>query len=202
MKSPITRGRREQPETAPARSGLGFTLLEMAATMAILCIMMAVALPQFLNVVRAYQLAGDARGVSGQLYLASLRAANNFTRARLHLNPAPGGGYDGTYQLQLYNQATSQYIPDGTASWNVLSAGVTFSTGQAQSAPPNSQTTMAETGDIVFNSRGIPVDPVTFAPIATDVIYVSSRAGTFAVSVSPAGQISTWQYSQNGWGQR
>jgi len=179
--------------------GRGFTLIEMAAVIAILIVILTMAIPLFTNVLRSYQLSGDARSIAGELSLASLRAANGFTRSRLHLNTTAGGAFNGTYQIQLWNKTTSQYAVDGTGGLPPLSQGVTFSLGQVQSAPPNTQTTVAETGDIVFNSRGIPVDPTTFAPIATDVIYISNRVGTYAISVSPTGQINTWQYSSGAW---
>jgi len=202
MNRPITAELRVQPPITRGKGERGFTLIEMMAVVAVLMVIMTMAIPLFTNVLRTYQLSGDARAIAGQISLASMRAANGFTRSRLHLITTSGGAYNGTYQLQLWNKTTSAFAVDGTGGEPPLSQGVTFSAGQASSAPPNSQTTVAETGDIVFNSRGIPVDPTTFAPVATDVIYISNKVGTYAIAVSPTGQINTWQYSSGAWVQR
>jgi hypothetical protein len=97
------------------------------------------------------------------------------------------------------------WITEGGST--TLSTGVTFGFGSIASAPPNSQTVIAQstacvtaagaaianTACILFNSRGIPVDPSgaapnVGAPTGSDALYLTDGTAVFAMTLSATGQ--------------
>jgi prepilin-type N-terminal cleavage/methylation domain-containing protein len=173
-------------------SASGFSLVEL---LIVLVITMGILAFSILGLRVASQLFGvqaDARAIGNQLSLARLRAAAEFTHARLTFNLAAG-----TYQLET-NQGGVWTIEGGVYN---LSSSSAFGFGSVTS-PAGTQTTIAQTTPIVFNSRGIPVDATTDKPIGTDAIYLNNGAGQYyAVTVSASGGINVWQRSGSTWSQ-
>jgi len=178
----------------------GTSLLELTVVVAVIMILSTMAMPLVVNAMRTFRIAGDARSIAGELSLARLRAANDFTRTRLHLNTTAGGAFDGTFQVELWDAVGGQFVAEGGTQ--SLAPGDSFTVGTLSSAPPNTQSTLAETGDIVFNSRGVAVDPATLSPIDGDVIYIgNSSQQYYAISVGSGSRIVTWQYDGANWNQ-
>ncbi|MBV8206015.1 MAG: GspH/FimT family pseudopilin [Acidobacteria bacterium] len=174
----------------------GFTIIELIMVVTIMLILIAVSLPVADTAMASMRIAGDARSLATQLQLAKLEAANQFTHVRLQIN-CNGST---TYCLQVLN-GTNWVTDPGT---QYLSAGVSFGTGNA-AAPAGTQTTLAQTSIVEFNSRGIPItssgctEPCG-TPTSQDTVYLTHQNGAvYAVSVSAAGQIKTWQYINSGW---
>jgi hypothetical protein len=44
----------------------------------------------------------------------------------------------------------------------------------------------------MFNSRGVPVDN-TFAPTASDAVYVTDGSAVYGITVSATGMIRSWR---------
>jgi hypothetical protein len=150
-----------------------------------------------------------------------MRAAADFTHARIYANLTGK-----TFQLEVWNKAgscwvaysdptntclsfTSSGVPSGTVL--NLSTGDSFGFGSLTPGPTPGQTTigqaaqcldnsgnaLANTACIVFNSRGIPINASTLAPIATGALYLTNGTVVDAVTVSATGLIQTWTAAAN-----
>ena len=181
---------KEVSSTDPHGSQFGLTLIELVVVAALSVIVAAVAIPMFVNGLRNWRLAGDARAIASQLALARMRAANEFTQAELSIDTSGG-----TFQIKIYNKTSSTFVTEGGV-FN-LSSGNSFGYG-ALSTPAGTQTTIAVSSPIIFNSRGIPITS-TGTPTGTYAIYLTDgNGGFFAVTVSPASDVNLWKYS-GGW---
>jgi len=176
----------------------GFSLIELMAVLVVTLVLFAMALPSVMNVVRSYRLSGEARNISGQLALARMRAAAEFTQARLNVNVAAN-----SYQIQMCttkNAASggcTTFTAEGGTQY--LSSGITFAFGTI-STPAGTQTTIAETTPILFNSRGIPIDATSLTPTANSALYLTNGNGQWcAVTVSASGKVTIWQYAGSSW---
>ena len=93
-----------------------------------------------------------------------------------------------------------------------LSGGVTFGFGVVATAPPFSQAAIVQasacvtdagvaignTACILFNSRGIPVDPAgappaVGAPTGNDALYLTDGAAIYGETISATGLIKLWR---------
>ena len=96
----------------------------------------------------------------------------------------------------LYNNTSSSYVNEGGTQ--NLSSGNSFSYGSI-STPAGSQSPIAQSTAIIFNSRGIPVD-AGGSPTGNYAIYLSSGTGLYyAVTVSVTGTSNIWVYSGGAW---
>jgi Tfp pilus assembly protein FimT len=197
----------------------GFSTMELLVVVAMSVVITAIAVPSYLNTAAYLRAAGDLRSLNGVTAQAKMRAAANFTHARVY-----GDLSGNAFQLQVWYKAGnagagcwvadsdptntcltySSGHPSGTA-FN-LSQGVTFGFGTLTLGPTPGQTTMAQaaacldnsaaslgstTACIVFNSRGIPIDNSN-SPIATGALYVTNGNAVNGVTVSATGSIQAW----------
>jgi Tfp pilus assembly protein FimT len=178
----------------------GFSLIEMLIVVVITMAMAAMVIPKTSALFGNLRLSGDARGLSNSIALAKMRAAADFTRARLFVNRAAR-----TYRVERFQKTGPiGWVAEGDAT--SLSYTVNFSSGGLAAAPPNSQAAIgqapaclddanaaiANTSCIVFNSRGV---PITDALLATgnDAVYVSDGSAVYGVTVSATGMIKLWK---------
>lgn len=169
----------------------GSTLVELLVNLAIISVLTATTLPSVTGVVANYKLQGAARTIAGELTLAKMRASATFTHAEVTTNTATG-----TFQLQLYDKGTNAYVPEGGTQY--LPQGTSFSYGSI-TAPAGTQTTIAQSTAIIFNSRGVPIDN-TGAPTGTYAVYMTNGKGMyFAVTEAVNGGVDIWRYSGSGW---
>ena len=198
----------------------GFTMIEMLIVVLISIVLVGFAVPKFLTIRNSLRISGDVRSISELTAQAKLRAASDFTRARVY---ADLNGND--FQLQVWNKANSCWVwdadptntcltyPSGTPSGTVvnLSQGDTFGFGGLTVGPTLGQATstfgqaaqclnnfgvaISNTACIVFNSRGVPIDPTTLTPIATGAFYVTNGTVVDSVTVSAPASIQTWSAS-------
>jgi len=186
----------------------GFNVIELSLVMIITLITLTGALPALQGYLRSYRSSGDAASISGQLALARMRSAANFTHARLNFNLASN-----SYQLEIYDKTTNQFQLEGGAQrlaendsygYGHLStpAGTQTTIGQSSSCLDGAGQSIAGTACILFNSRGIPVDG-TGASTSNDAIYLTDGSGGYlSVTVSPSGRISVWRYMGSTWTER
>jgi len=134
----------------------------------------------------------DAQGIASQLALARSRAAANFTQARINFDLT-----NRSYELQLWDKATNDFdVTEGGAQY--LSSGISFGFGGI-GLPAGAQTTIQQSPEIIFNSRGTPVDD-TGAATGNYVIYLSNDAGQCsAISVSTSGKVSVSWWNGSDW---
>jgi hypothetical protein len=178
----------------------GFSLIEVLIVLIMTITMAAIIVPRTGALFGNLRLSGDARGISNHIALAKMRAAADFTRARLYVDLAAG-----TYRVERFQKT-------GVVGWtteggnNALSYKVNLSTGSLTAPPPNTQAAIGQappcldnaggaignTACVVFNSRGIPVDNAG-APTGADAVYITDGTAVYGVTVGATGLIRTWK---------
>jgi type II secretory pathway pseudopilin PulG len=183
------------------QSHSGFTLIDTLISVAILAIMAGMALPMVDSSTRGFAMRGDAQGVANMVSLAKMRAASRFTRTRIRADLNAG-----TYQLESWDKVAGAWALDGGVV--LLSRGVQFGFGALLAAPPNTQAAIgqspnctgpnslvadfvANTACIVFNSRGVPVDPAG-APLGGNALYITDNTAVYATTVTATPLVRQW----------
>ncbi len=192
------------PPSCRRREG-GFTMIELATVVSILLIVSAIAIPYFTSAQQAYKMSGAARMVASMLAETKIRAASNFSLARLNCTDMNGiTGARASCQIELCTASLTCTLED---SAQPLPANVTFSFGSISTVPtPDStQSSPTETLQVYFNSRGIPVNVSGSSHVPTGgyAIYLKDKGNTatnqtYAIVVTLAGRTSIFQY-QNSW---
>jgi prepilin-type N-terminal cleavage/methylation domain-containing protein len=178
------------------RGSTGFSLLELSIAVAILLMLVAIAVPNTMQMLHANRVSGDARGLARQLSLARQRAGADFTWAQIVIDASSNPN---SYTLRTCStKATSSctaFTSEGGTQY--LFSGITLGFGSSIGSA-GGQITRAQTTTVTFNSRGIPIDSGG-SPTANDTIYLADDQGNAcAVSVTLSGHINIWRYS-GGW---
>jgi prepilin-type N-terminal cleavage/methylation domain-containing protein len=169
----------------------GFSLHELMIVVGILLVLMTICLPYVNGFLQDFRTVNDARSIAAQLALARMRAASNSSKARLNFNITAN-----TYQLEVWKSSSNAYQPEGGVA--NLSQGVTFGFGTI-TTPAGGQSSIAQTPQIIFNSRGLSVDS-SGNVIGTAAIYIGNGHGLYcAVAASLGGQPTAWEYTGTGW---
>ncbi len=207
------------------RNQEGFSTIELLIAVAIGLVVAALAIPGFQAMTRYLRLSGDMRNINGVVAQAKMRAASDFTRARayadlgantFHLEVWNKNGNGGAGCWQTDGDAANPCTVIGTSPVQNLSVGVTFGTSGVAAGGANPQTNISQawpcdngtggayegTSCIVFNSRGIPINPWTGAPLtgAQDAFYITDTKNVWGVTVRATGAIQVWAtsvYNQN-----
>lgn len=180
---------------SPQRSS-GFSLVELSIVLFIFLVLLAIAIPNTMEMLRAHRLSGDARGLARQLSLARQRSGADFTWTEIVIDTSTTPI---SYSLKICStKATSSctaFTTEGGTQY--LSLTTTLGFGSSSGAA-GGQTTRAQTTTVIFNSRGIPIDSGG-SPTATDTVYLTDSQGTAcAVSVTLSGHTRAWRYNA-GW---
>src|SRR5579864_8461414 len=77
----------------------GWTLLEISVTLLILSVLSAMAIPQFMMFRKDSRTFGDARDLADMVLLAKMRAASNYTRARIYFDTSAQ-----SYHVEIWNK--------------------------------------------------------------------------------------------------
>lgn len=194
----------------------GFSTLEMLVVVAMTLIITAIAIPSYARFSQYLRIAGDLRSLNGITAEAKMRAAADFTHTRAYADLTAN-----TYHLEVWNKAgnagagcwqtdgdTSNPCTVATSPVFNLSQGNVFGFGTLTNGPTPGQatitqaaacknavgTTIANTACVVFNSRGIPINPnpANPTPIATDALYITNGSVIDGVTVSATGFIQVW----------
>lgn len=179
----------------------GWTLLEITVTLAVLSILSAMAIPQFMMFRKDTRTFGDARDLADMVLLAKMRAASNFTHSRIYADTSGN-----SYHIETWSKTSGSWQVEGVTI--PLSTGNSFGFGSLSSPPTGTQTsiglapacanadgsagTIANTSCILFNSRGIPID-ANGAPYANDAFYVTDGSTVYAGTMSATGLFQLWR---------
>ena len=180
------------------RNQRGMSMLETLLVVGIIGVVAAIAIPMGPTAVRGYKIAGHGQAIAYQVALAKMRAASSFTRARVYIDFAVN-----TYRLEVWNVTTSTWTTDGPVEQLVQPIGFGF--GAAGVPPPDTQGTIAQpapcldaggapianTGCVMFNSRGIPIDS-SGAATGANGVYLTNGAAVYATTVSATGMTQLW----------
>jgi Tfp pilus assembly protein FimT len=212
-------------KTVKNKRQAGFSTLELLVVIAMSLIISAIAVPSYLSTAAYLRVSGDMRQLNGLTALAKMRAAADFTRARVYADLNGN-----TYQLQVWYKAGSSgkgcWVADTDPSQTcitystskpsgtiiALSQGDTFGFGSLSAGPTPGQSTIAQAGNcykddgtssisnsacILFNSRGVPIDPTKLSPTSSGAFYVTNATLGIVdgVTVSSTGSMQTWSSS-------
>jgi Tfp pilus assembly protein FimT len=184
----------------------GFSMLEVLMVVGLTTVIAAIAVPMMKNTLGDFRLSGDARGLTNAVSLAKLRAASDFSQARLFIDLNARTLHIETWQK---TGVPAWVTEGGTTS---LSMSVVFGFGAVGAPPANTQAAVAQapecvnnagvaignTACILFNSRGIPVDqagapPNVGAPTGNDAVYITDGTAVYGVTISATGLIKLWR---------
>jgi Tfp pilus assembly protein FimT len=186
-------------------SSPGFTLVELMAYAAVVVTTAAFLVPFTRSALNSMNLTSDARNVSSATQLAKMRAAADFTKARIYVELAAG-----TFRVQRWRKvAPVGWVEEGQVA--PLSPTVGFGFAGLSTPPPNTQAAIgqappcldnanqpiAATACIIFNSRGVPVDTAN-TPTANGAFYLSDGATVFAITTSSGGLVRVWRSNTGG----
>jgi type II secretory pathway pseudopilin PulG len=192
------------------RRGGGYSVLEILFVMAIAVVIVAIAIPLSGNALGFFRLSGDARSVANAVAVTKIRAASDFTQARLYIDLGAR-----QFHLETYDKTAASWTWQTGATG--LSQGVAFGFGAVASPPPNTQpaialapacldnggSAVANTACIVFNSRGIPIECTAMdptlgwcspaSPASNDAVYLTDGTQVYGVTILPTGMMQTWR---------
>jgi Tfp pilus assembly protein FimT len=198
----------------------GVTLVELSLVVVASLVLTAAALPSITTFTQTLRISGDSRAISAQLNLARMRAAADYTHARVYVNLNAS-----TYHLEIWNkgsacwqtigdtnactQVSSPVVPMATGDtfgFGSIATGPTGATAQAPAciagvAGPAPGATTANTACVEFNSRGYPVNSANTI-VASDAIYMTNNSKFYdAIAVAISGQPSVYRYTGSAWSQ-
>lgn len=188
------------------RSDAGFTLIEVLVVCALIGIVAAMVVPQTTSMMSGYKLKGNAEALNNMILLAKMRAASQYSRARIRADIGAR-----TFQLQTWNKATSQWVTEGGVMQ--LGEAVTFGFAGIGTPPPNTQAAIGQSGPctndlganvadtacITFNSRGMPVQnslPPAGTVISNSALYITDGAAVYGTTVTMTPFVTFW-WSRN-----
>lgn len=201
----------------------GFTAVEILIVLLISLIAAAMAIPGYTSITRYLRIAGDLRELNGLTAEAKMRAAQNYTHARVyadlnantfHLDvwDTSGIGGAGCWKTEGDPQPNRCFTSGGGSPIQPLSTGVVFGFGTAVGGGLNPQTTIqqapncnskvagmtggstdANSACIEFNSRGVPVG-ASNSPIQTpSALYVTDSDEVYGLTVIATGLMQQWE---------
>jgi hypothetical protein len=170
------------------------------------------AIPSLLKLERNFRSDGDSRVLSGEIGLAKMRAASDFTKARVYADTSAK-----TIRVQIWcKTATSPCTSANTwldeGGTITLSTGVSYGYGTLSTPPTNTQTSIGQAGAcqsdaqtvsgsagttansacMIFNSRGIPID-AGGSPTGQYALYLNDGNSVYGATVAATGLLRLWR---------
>src|SRR6266853_2007877 len=183
----------------------GFSLAELLIVVFVILVIAAVGIPNLLTMIGEMRTAGDDRDLNGAIVLAKMRAASNFSRARVYADLSAN-----TFRVEWQQSGTTTWTTDGCPNSctgdQLLATGVSFGYVSLSSPPSNTQAALGQapvcldssgsaisnTACIIFNPRGIPITSAA-VPTPNDAIYVTDGRLVTGVTVSATGLTKVWR---------
>ena len=195
----------------PAANARGFSVVELMVVVAIALVALAIALPKMTTSLTFAKWRGEMNDLSGVFQSCRSQAIKNNATQQLDFTtnngqvvayidvPGSGGGLNtGKNQVWMFSQFSKVDAPaPESTNPTPLNAGTMW--GGTSTIPP------ITTGNVCFNSRGIPCtcpSAATFpCPGITNgyAFYFTQGEQWAAVGVSPAGRIKTYFWNGSAW---
>ncbi len=186
----------------------GFSMVQLIFVVAIVLVMSAIALPNFLNSSRPFRMRNDANAIADLVTMARMRAATQFAQVQLMCDLTSSPGTCRLRSLQ-YPPSSNTWVDEPQKIY--LSQGVRFGIPSTITTYLPNQTTAAYQGDsaqytplnvtdtttpvIIFNSRGLPID-INGKLNPDYALYLVDQTGHYlAVSVNLTGRPAIYQFS-------
>ncbi len=192
--------------------------------------MVAFAVPNFIQTMQNYRIAGDAMSINGEIGLAKMRAAARFTQVRVRFD---GAGVR-TVRTEWWSRFDNRgWVPEAVGAPQTLSSGVNFGALMMAAPPVGSDQTVwappppcmtgnvgnpdrpaapwegaviANTACVVFNSRGFPINN-TLGPTGDYGVYINNGEDVQGVTITASALTQVWRNdtagtTANNWIQR
>lgn len=200
---------------------LGFSAMELLIIVLLISIVAAISIPSVTSITRNLRMVGDGRALASEMNLARMRAAADFTHARVYMDLAAN-----TFHMEEWNKANACWKTDGdsgpctqtTSPVNSLSQGDSFGFGSLTTGPTAATTstaqapactvgvagaaagaTLSNTACIEIDSRGYPVDS-SDNTVANDAVYLANNQNLYtAIAVTVSGRPTIYTYTGSGW---
>jgi len=177
----------------------GFSVIELVATLGIIGVVAAAAIPSTTRTLADLRLRGDARNIHNAVALAKMRAAAHYTRERLFVDRTTN-----SFHIEYWDKAGATWM-DELDPTVYLQSGIVFDYGAISAPPLNTQATLAQaplcktdtgsdissTSCILFNSRGIPVD-ANGSPTGNSALYITDGTSTYGITLSATPLVRLW----------
>jgi Tfp pilus assembly protein FimT len=209
-------------------SSRGFTIIELVIVIAVSMVVTAVAIPGYLTLTRYLRITGEIRDLNGSVAQAKMRAAQDYTHARVRANVGTN-----SFQLEVWDKTANGNVGcwktdgdivngltrctvEGSSPVHSLSPGVTFGFDGAGAGANNPQSIISQapvcstgvaggpTASTLFNTACIEFNsrgvPVaqSGSPTASDALYVTDNNSVYGVTVIISGLIQIWTTTPGG----
>ncbi|MGE5838603.1 MAG: GspH/FimT family pseudopilin, partial [Deltaproteobacteria bacterium] len=178
---------------------------ELAVSIVIICILLGLAIPGFSRWIPNYRLRGAARDVYSNLQLAKMTAVKERARCGVLFDVA-----NGRYQVVSVSSGPNGIFGDGddvtltlkTVNFSEYGSGVGFGHGSATGGVGGAafDNNVTFNGDgILYDSRGMILDPAGTTSTGGYVYLKNSRDGAFGVEVLSGGVVVLWRWTGTTW---
>lgn len=177
----------------------GFSIIEILVVLGIIFILTALTIPNFRSTSAFSRLRNSTYNLANQIEQARFRSVSELTPHRVVIDIA-----NNRWHLERRidrNNPASGYT---TVSIGALEDGVRYGFGSIASTPSpmeqcgtmNCAPTLSNF--VAFNSRGFPID-ATGVPRPKNTIYLTNGQDNFAITVSLAGSVELWLFTNGSW---
>src|SRR5947209_5429774 len=90
----------------------GFSLVELLVVVGVTGVIGAIAVPMMMNTLGNFRLDGDARGILNAVSLTKLRAASDFSKARLYVDKTTRA-----FHIETWDKTNNAWVTEGGSTY-------------------------------------------------------------------------------------